>query len=46
MTRLFFLAMAGALALIAGCTTIEGAGQEIKGTGKAIERAADDAKPK
>jgi predicted small secreted protein len=46
MKRLFFLAVAGALALIAGCNTIEGAGQDIKGTGKAIERAADDAKPK
>jgi predicted small secreted protein len=46
MKRLFFLAVAGALALIAGCNTIEGAGQDIKGTGRAIERAADDAKPK
>lgn len=46
MKRLFFLAMAGALALIAGCNTVEGAGQDIKAGGRAIERAADDAKPK
>ena len=46
MKRLFFLAMAGALALIAGCNTVEGAGQDIKAGGHAIERAADDAKPK
>jgi len=46
MKRLFFLAMAGALALIACCNTVEGAGQDIKAGGRAIERAADDAKPK
>ena len=46
MKRLFFLAMAGALALIAGCNTVEGAGKDIKAGGRAIERAADDAKPK
>ena len=26
------------------CNTIEGAGQDMKSTGKAIERSADDAK--
>ena len=46
MKRILFLAMAGALAMIAGCNTIEGAGQDIRATGKAVERAADDAKPK
>jgi predicted small secreted protein len=34
-----------ALALgFSGCNTVEGAGQDIKSTGKAIERTADDAK--
>jgi predicted small secreted protein len=28
----------------AGCNTVEGAGQDIKSTGKAIERTADDNK--
>ena len=46
MNRLFYLVIAGALALIAGCNTVEGAGQDIKAGGRAIERAADDSKPK
>jgi len=29
---------------LAACNTIEGAGQDIKSTGKAIERTADDNK--
>jgi predicted small secreted protein len=39
--------LAGALlAVLAGCNTIEGAGKDVKATGAAVERAADDAKPK
>ncbi len=43
-----FVALAAAaiaVAVLSGCNTIEGAGQDIKSTGKAIERTADDAKP-
>jgi predicted small secreted protein len=34
------------LAVLAGCNTIEGAGKDIRATGAAVERTADDAKPK
>ena len=34
------------LAVLAGCNTIEGAGKDVRATGAAVERAADDAKPK
>jgi predicted small secreted protein len=32
--------------LLGACNTIEGAGKDVKATGAAVERAADDAKPK
>ena len=35
-----------AFALVAmGCNTVEGAGQDIKATGQAVEKAANKAKP-
>ncbi len=34
------------LAVLAGCNTVEGAGKDVKATGQAVERAADNAKPK
>jgi predicted small secreted protein len=34
------------LAVLAGCNTVEGAGKDVKATGSAVERAADNAKPK
>lgn len=37
-------ALASALAIIAGCNTIEGMGKDIKKGGEAIEKAADKAK--
>ena len=40
-------AMTAVFVLVAGlsaCNTVEGAGQDIKSTGKAIERSADGAK--
>lgn len=33
------------MTLIAGCNTVEGAGKDVAAGGKAIERAADKAKP-
>ena len=39
------LAMAFLIAL-AGCNTVEGVGKDVKATGSAVERAADDAKPR
>ncbi|MDX2223324.1 MAG: entericidin A/B family lipoprotein [Rhodospirillaceae bacterium] len=44
--RLGMLIAAAAVATIAlsACNTIEGAGQDIESTGKAIERSADDNK--
>ncbi len=34
------------LTVLAGCNTVEGAGKDVKATGAAVERAADNAKPK
>ncbi|CAG0969119.1 hypothetical protein BURK1_01127 [Burkholderiales bacterium] len=45
MIRILALALAGTLALVAGCNTIEGAGKDISAGGQAIERAADKSKP-
>ncbi|MGE5089015.1 MAG: entericidin A/B family lipoprotein [Candidatus Levyibacteriota bacterium] len=39
-----WLALAGLLAGLAGCNTIEGAGKDIKAAGQAVERAAKDSK--
>jgi len=46
MNRILALVLAGALALVAGCNTIQGAGKDIAAGGEAIERAADKSKPK
>ena len=37
---------AAVLAVLAGCNTVEGAGKDVKATGAAVEKAADNAKPK
>ncbi len=40
------LALLGIVTLaLAACNTIEGAGQDVKAAGAAVERAANDAKP-
>ena len=31
---------------LSACNTVEGAGRDVKATGAAVEKAADDAKPK
>ncbi len=31
---------------LTACNTVEGAGKDVKATGAAVEKAADDAKPK
>ena len=31
---------------LTACNTVEGAGKDIKATGQAVEKAADEAKPK
>jgi predicted small secreted protein len=31
---------------LTGCNTIEGAGKDVKATGQAVEKAANDSKPK
>ena len=46
MNRFLVVVLAGALALVAGCNTIQGAGKDIAAGGEAIERAADKSKPK
>ena len=38
--------IAAALALLAGCNTIEGAGKDVKAVGQGVESAADQSKPK
>jgi predicted small secreted protein len=40
MNRILALVLAGALALVAGCNTVQGAGKDIAAGGQAIERAA------
>jgi predicted small secreted protein len=43
--RLGLLIVAAAVAAaLSACNTVEGAGQDLKSTGKAIERTADDNK--
>jgi predicted small secreted protein len=45
--KLLTALIAGALlTVLTGCNTIEGAGKDVRATGAAVERAADDAKPK
>ncbi|MFO1302799.1 MAG: entericidin A/B family lipoprotein [Burkholderiales bacterium] len=39
------LTLAGLMAVLTGCNTVEGAGKDVKATGAAVERAADKAKP-
>ena len=39
-------AVAGSVAVVAACNTIEGAGKDVKATGQAIENAAAKSKPK
>jgi predicted small secreted protein len=43
LTSMLAIAM---LAVLAGCNTVEGAGKDVKATGAAVEKAADNAKPK
>jgi entericidin B len=45
MKTLIALISAIALGALAGCNTIEGAGQDVKATGQAVEKAANQAKP-
>ena len=46
MTRFIAIVCAAAFAaMLSGCNTIEGAGQDVKATGHAIEKAADKSKP-
>jgi entericidin B len=46
MKRLIALALALSYVFVAGCNTVEGAGKDVKATGGAIEKAADQSKPK
>lgn len=34
------------VSLISACNTVEGAGKDVKATGQAVEKAADQSKPK
>ena len=45
--RLVALAtLAVLVAGLAGCNTVEGVGKDVKATGQAVEKAADQSKPK
>ena len=37
--------LAAMMVLVAGCNTVAGAGKDVKATGSAVERAANEAKP-
>jgi predicted small secreted protein len=43
---LMAIAAAWTLGSLAACNTVEGAGKDVKSAGKAIERTADDNKPR
>jgi len=45
MKTLLALITAIALGALAGCNTMEGVGQDVSATGRAVEKAADKAKP-
>ncbi len=45
MQKIIAIIIASAFALLAGCNTVEGFGQDVKATGSGIEKAADKAKP-
>jgi predicted small secreted protein len=40
------LVIAGFTAIATGCNTVEGFGQDVKASGRAIEKTADESKPK
>ena len=45
--KTFTMLLAGVFALmLSACNTVEGAGKDVKATGSAVEKAADNAKPK
>ena len=45
--RTIMIAVLGMFAVsLSACNTVEGAGRDVKATGAAVEKAADDAKPK
>lgn len=45
MLTILVLLAASAMILMA-CNTVEGVGQDVRATGQAVERTANDAKPK
>ncbi|MGH8801431.1 MAG: entericidin A/B family lipoprotein [Casimicrobiaceae bacterium] len=46
MTRIIAIICAAAFtAMLAGCNTVEGAGNDLKATGTAIQNSADKSKP-
>lgn len=45
--KALMIGLLGLFALsVSGCNTMEGVGQDVKATGGAVEKAANDAKPK
>ena len=45
--KAFLIAVLGMTVLsLSACNTMEGVGQDVKATGGAVEKAANDAKPK
>jgi predicted small secreted protein len=46
MKSLSTLLIIALVSVLAGCNTVEGAGKDVKATGAAVEKAADNAKPK
>ena len=40
-----WLALAGALAWLGGCNTVEGFGKDVKAAGGGLEKAAEKTKP-
>jgi len=46
MKAIVSLVLAAVVAMLAGCNTVEGVGQDTQAAGRGIERAAEQAKPK
>ena len=45
--KALLIVLLGVFALsLSACNTVEGAGKDVKATGQAVEKAADESKPK
>lgn len=46
MKAFLVILLGGSVLSLTACNTVAGAGKDVKATGQAVEKAAEDAKPK